>query len=64
MNTQIDQHECSTHNRLFNLEKQTKAFSYTTFPVKKINVGNFRIMRNLLFNYYLYSRPEIGNFRV
>jgi hypothetical protein len=26
---------------LFNLENQTRDFSYTIFPVKKINVGNF-----------------------
>jgi hypothetical protein len=26
-------------NLLFNLEIQTKDFSYTIFPVKKINVG-------------------------
>jgi hypothetical protein len=26
---------------LFNLENQTKDFSYTIFPVKKISVGNF-----------------------
>jgi hypothetical protein len=29
----------ATHNFLFNLENQTKDFSYTIFPVKKINVG-------------------------
>jgi hypothetical protein len=28
-----------THNHLFNSENQTKAFSYTLFVVKKINVG-------------------------
>jgi hypothetical protein len=50
---------------LFNLENQTKDFSYTIFPVKKINVGkNFKIMRKSLFNYSFYSHPEIGNFRV
>jgi hypothetical protein len=47
------------------LENQTKDFSYTIVPVKKINVGKkFKIMRKLLFNYSLYSHPEIGNFRV
>jgi hypothetical protein len=25
---------------------------------------NFKIMRKWLFNYYIYSHPEIGNFRV
>jgi hypothetical protein len=49
----------------FNSENQTKDFSYTIFPVKKINVGIFfKIMRKLLFNYSYYSHPEIGNFRV
>jgi hypothetical protein len=28
-------------NHLFDSENQTKAFSYTIFPVKKINVGKF-----------------------
>jgi hypothetical protein len=37
-NTRMHQHECNTHNFLFNLENQTKDFSYTIFPVKKINV--------------------------
>jgi hypothetical protein len=50
---------------LFNLENQTKDFSYTIFPVKKINVGKIlKIMIKLLFNYSFYSHPEIGNFRV
>jgi hypothetical protein len=40
-------------------------FSYTIFPVKKNKCWkNFKIMRNLLFNYSLYSHTEIGNFRV
>jgi hypothetical protein len=40
-------------------------FSYTRFLVNKINVEkNFKIMRKSLFNYSLYSHPEIGNFRV
>jgi hypothetical protein len=40
-------------------------FSYTRFPVKKINVGNFfKITRKFIFNYSLYSHPEIRNFRV
>jgi ribosomal protein S3AE len=53
------------HSQLcFNLENETKDFSYTIFPVKKINVEKIKIMRKLLFNYSLYSPPEIGNFRV
>jgi hypothetical protein len=35
---------------LFNLENQTKVLSYTTFPVKKINVGN---ILKLSENHYL-----------
>jgi hypothetical protein len=50
---------------LFNLENQTKDFSYTIFPVKKIKCEKiFKIMRKSLFNYSFYSDPEIGNFRV
>jgi hypothetical protein len=61
----MHRHECNTHNVLFDLEKSNKDFSYTIFPVKKINVGIFfKFMRKLLFNYFLYSHPEIGNFRV
>jgi hypothetical protein len=32
-------HECNTHNFLIDSEKSNKGFSYTIFPVKKINVG-------------------------
>jgi hypothetical protein len=48
------------------LRKSNKDFSYPIFPVKKkINVGIFfKIMRKLLFNYSLFSHPEIENFRV
>jgi hypothetical protein len=50
---------------LFNLEKSNNGFSYTIFPVKKNKCWkNFKIMRKSLFNYYLYSHLEIGNFRV
>jgi hypothetical protein len=39
-------------------------FSYTRFPVNKINVEkNFKFMRKLLFNYSFYSHPEIGKFQ-
>jgi hypothetical protein len=61
----MHRHECNTHNFLFNLENQTKDFSYTIFPVKKNKCWkNFKIMRKSLFNYSFYSHPEIGNFRV
>jgi hypothetical protein len=51
----------------------------TFYPIQKIKQGfflyyisckenkcwkSFKIMRNLLFNYSLYSHPEIGNFWV
>jgi hypothetical protein len=50
---------------LFNLENQTKDFSYTIFPVKKNKYcKNFKIMGKSLFNSSFYSHPEIGNFRV
>jgi hypothetical protein len=49
---------------LFNLENQTMTFSYTRFPVNKINVEkNFKIMRKFLFNYSFYSHPEIWKFQ-
>jgi hypothetical protein len=35
----MHRHECNTYIFLFNLENQTKDFSYTIFPIKKINVG-------------------------
>jgi hypothetical protein len=35
----MHRHECNTHDFLFDLENQTIGFfSYTIFPVKKINV--------------------------
>jgi hypothetical protein len=61
----MHRHECNTHNFYLILENETMDFSYTIFPVKKINVGKIlKIMRKLLFNYSFYSHPEIGNFRV
>jgi hypothetical protein len=40
-------------------------FSNTIFPVKKNKYWkNIKIMIKSLFNYSLYSHPEIGNFRV
>jgi hypothetical protein len=63
--TKMQRHECNTHNFLFWFRKSKKDFSYTIFPVKKNKCWkNFKIMRKLLFNYSLYSHPEIGNFRV
>jgi hypothetical protein len=50
----------------FDFRKSNKDFfSYIIFPVEKNKCWkNFKIMRKLLFNYSLYSHPEIGNFRV
>jgi hypothetical protein len=49
---------------LFNSENQTITFSYTRFPVNKINIEKiFKIMRKWLFNYFFYSRPEIWKFQ-
>jgi hypothetical protein len=45
---------------LFNLENQTNDFSYIIFPVRKNKYWkNFKIMRKSLFNYSLYSHPEL-----
>jgi hypothetical protein len=56
----------ATLNFLFDLENQTRFFSYTIFPVKKNKCWkkNFKIMRKSLFDYSFYPHPEIGNFRV
>jgi hypothetical protein len=55
----MHRHECNTHNFLFNLENQTKDFSYTIFPVKKNKCGKiFKIMRKSLFKYSFYSKKE------
>jgi hypothetical protein len=37
--TKMHRHECNTNNFLLDLEKSNKEFSYTIFPVNKINVG-------------------------
>jgi hypothetical protein len=57
-------HECNTHN-FYLIQKIKQGFSNTIFPVKKNKCGKiFKIMIKSLFNYSLYSHPEIGNFRV
>jgi hypothetical protein len=61
----MHQHECNTHNFLFNLEKSNKGFFLYYIPCKENKCRKkFRIMRKSLFNHSLYSHPEIGNFRV
>jgi hypothetical protein len=43
----MHRHECNTLNFVLNSENQTKDFSYTIFPVKKINVGkNLKLCEN------------------
>jgi hypothetical protein len=52
-------------NHLFNFRKSSKPFSYTIFPVKKINVGNvLKFWGNHCLIILSDSHPEIGNFRV
>jgi diaminopimelate decarboxylase len=55
----------ATLTTFYLIRKSNRDFSYTIFPVKKNKCWkNFKIMRKLLFNYSLYSHPEIENFRV
>jgi hypothetical protein len=64
-NTKMHRHECNTHSIIYLIsEKQTKVFLYY-IPCKENKCWkSFKIIRKLLFNYSLYSHPEIGNFRV
>jgi hypothetical protein len=54
------------HITFYLIPKIKHEFFLYYIPYKeKSNVAkNFKIMRKLLFNYSLYSHPEIGNFRV
>jgi hypothetical protein len=53
-----------SHQTIFYSENQTMTFSYTRFPVNKINVEKiFKIMRKSLFSYSFYSHPEIWKFQ-
>jgi hypothetical protein len=54
-----------TITTIFLIFKIKQGFSYAIFLVKKIECWkNYKIMRKLLFNYFLYSHHEIRNFRV
>jgi hypothetical protein len=54
----------ATLTTFYLIQKIKQGFPYTIFPVKKNKCWkNFKIMRKSLFNYSLYSHPEIGNFR-
>jgi hypothetical protein len=53
-----------SHQTIFYSGNQTMTFSYTIFPVNKIECWKiFKIMRKSLFNYSLYSHPETGKFQ-
>jgi hypothetical protein len=54
-----------SHQTIFLFRKSNNDFfSYTRFPVNKINVEKIlKIMRKSLFNYSLYSHPEIWKFQ-
>jgi hypothetical protein len=55
----------ATLTTFYLIQKIKQGFSYTIFPVKKNKCWkSFKIMRKSLFNYSLYSHPEIGNFMV
>jgi hypothetical protein len=60
----MHRHECNTHNFFFDLENQQGFFLYCISCKENKCWKNFKIMRKLLFNYSLYSHPEIGKFRV
>jgi hypothetical protein len=61
----MHRHECNIHNFLFDLEKIKQGFFLYYISCKENECWkNFKIMRKLLFNYSLYSHPEIENFRV
>jgi hypothetical protein len=59
----MHRHECNTHNHLFTLENQARLFLYYISCKENKCWKSFKIMRKLLFN-YLYSHPEIGNFKM
>jgi hypothetical protein len=55
----------ATLNFVLTSENQTKGFFLYYISCKENKCWkNFKIMRKLLFNYSLYSHPQIGNFRV
>jgi hypothetical protein len=55
----------ATLTTFYLIQKIKQGFSYTIFLVKKDICWIFlKIMRKLLFNYSVYSHPEIENFRV
>jgi hypothetical protein len=53
----------SHRTNLFNSENQTKAFSYTIFPVKKIKCWkNLKLCENSYLFFPSYLHPDIGKF--
>jgi hypothetical protein len=54
----------ATHINFYLIYKINQGFFLYYIPYKKNKCWkNFKIMRKLLFNYSLYSHPEIGNFQ-
>jgi hypothetical protein len=45
----MHRHECNTHNFYLILENQSKDFSYTIFPIKKINVGKILNLKEIRY---------------
>jgi hypothetical protein len=55
----------ATLTTLYLIQKIKQGFFLYYIPYKENKCWkNFKIMRKLLFNYFLYSHPEIGNFKV
>jgi hypothetical protein len=55
----------ATLTTFYLIQKIKQGFFLCYIPCKENKCWkNFKIMRKLLFNYSLYSHPEIGNFRV
>jgi hypothetical protein len=59
----MHRHECNTHNFLFDLKIKQGFFLYYISGKQNKSWKNFKIMIKSLFNYSIYSRPKIGNFR-
>jgi hypothetical protein len=66
MKTKMHPHECNTHStNLFNSEKQSMIFSYTIFPVMKINVEKIlKLRENHCLVILSIHILKLGNFRV
>jgi hypothetical protein len=55
----------ATHITIYLIQKIKQRFFLNYISCKEDQCWeSFKIMKKSLFNYYLYSHPEIGNFRV